>query len=137
MHRTPLVGGEQQARPNLVFAAGTVFVAGEVMAGVDETIFILAAHNHQYAIAHFVNVVGHDDELSTLFGPALFSLSPGLAVLTKSALPQWLGIVALVLGVVTVLGTIGSLATLGVAICCDRLCRRVEVTGHRPRVVNS
>jgi len=38
-----------------VFAAGTVFVAGEVMAGVDETIFILAAHNHQKAIAHFVN----------------------------------------------------------------------------------
>jgi hypothetical protein len=109
--------GSEHLWPNLVFAAGIVFVAGELVAGaVNATVFILAAHNHQYTIAHFANFVGQNSEAPMIFGLALFSLSLGLAVLTKSTLPKWLGIVALVLGVVAVLGPIGFLGTLAIAI---------------------
>ncbi len=109
--------GGEQLWPNLVFAAGIVFVAGEVVAGgVNATVFILAAHNHQYTIAHFANFVGQNNELPMIFGLSLFSLSLGMAIVTKSTLPKWLGVVALILGVIAVLGPIGFLGVLAIAI---------------------
>jgi hypothetical protein len=53
--------------PDLVFAAGLIFVAAELASGgVNATVFIIAAHNHDFAIAHLANFVGHMSEIGMI-----------------------------------------------------------------------
>ena len=47
--------GGQRLWPNVVFASGILLVAGIVVAGSFEMTLIIAAHTHEYAVAHFVN----------------------------------------------------------------------------------
>jgi hypothetical protein len=107
----------RQLWPDLVFAAGVIFVAAELAAGgVNATVFIIAAHNHDYAIAHLANFVGQNSELAMIYGLALLTLTSGIAILSGSTLPRWLGIVSVVIGVVCVLGPIGLIGTLAAAL---------------------
>jgi hypothetical protein len=103
--------------PNLVFAAGIIFVGGEVaVGGVNATVLLLAAHNHQYAIAHLANFVGQNSEITMIYGLALLNLTTGIAVLSGSTLRRWLGIVSVVIAVACVLGPIGLIGTLAAAL---------------------
>ena len=71
--------------PNVVYAAGIIFVGDLVVAGALLHIpLLLAAHNHQASIAQTLNFVGQNNELLLLFGMALLTLSTGLAILTGS-----------------------------------------------------
>jgi hypothetical protein len=103
----------RQLWPDLVFAAGIIFVAAELAGGgVDATVFILAAHNHQYAIAHLANFVGQNNEIAMIYGLALLTLTSGIAILTGSTLPKWIGIASIIIGILCVLGPIGHIGTL-------------------------
>jgi hypothetical protein len=103
----------RQLWPDLVFAAGIIFVAAELAGGgVDATVFILAAHNHQYAIAHLANFVGQNNEIAMIYGLALLTLTSGIAILTGSTLPKWIGIASIIIGILCVLGPIGLIGTL-------------------------
>jgi hypothetical protein len=107
----------RQVWPDLVFAAGIIFVAAELAAGgVNATVFIVAAHNHDFAIAHLANFVGSNTEIAMIYGLALLTLTAGIAILSGSTLPRWIGIASLVIGVVCVLGPLGLFGTLAAAI---------------------
>lgn len=103
--------------PNVVFAAGIIFVAGEVVGGgIDATVLNIAAHNHQFLIAQQAHFIGQNNEIVMIYGLALLTLASGIAILSGSTLPTWLGIVSVVIGVLCVLGPIGLLGTLLAAV---------------------
>lgn len=107
----------RQVWPDLVVAAGIIFVAAELASGgVNATVFIIAAHNHDYAIAHLANFVGQNSEIAMIYSLALLTLTTGIAILTGSALPRWIGIVSVIIGVVCVLGPIGFFGVLAAAL---------------------
>ncbi|HZM53504.1 MAG TPA: hypothetical protein VFC03_00580 [Acidimicrobiales bacterium] len=107
----------RQFWPNIVFASGIIFVAGELAGGgVNATVFLVASHNHEYAIAHLANFVGQNSEIAMIYGLALLTLATGIAILSGSTLPKWLGIVSVVIGVVCVLGPLGLFGTLAAAL---------------------
>ena len=100
----------RQLWPDLVLVAGIIFVATELAtSGVTATVFVLAAHNHDYAIAHLANFVGHNGKIPLVYGVALLTLTSGVAILAGSTLPRWVGIVSVLIGIVCVLGPIGFL----------------------------
>ncbi|HUY07484.1 MAG TPA: hypothetical protein VMU99_09525 [Acidimicrobiales bacterium] len=91
--------------PSVVYAAGIIFVSDLVVAGALLHIpLLLAAHNHQTSIAQTLNFVGLNNELLLLFGMALLTLATGIAILTGSLLPKWLGWVSVVVGLVCCAG---------------------------------
>jgi len=93
--------------PRVVYAAGIIFVADLVAAGGFLHVpLLLAAHNHQAAIAQTLNFVDQNNFLVLLFGIALLTLSTGLAILAGSSLPKWLGRVSIVIGLVCCAGPI-------------------------------
>jgi hypothetical protein len=103
--------------PDLVFAAGVIFVAAELASGgVNATVFIIAAHNHDYAVAHLANFVGQNGEIAMIYGLALLTLATGIAILSGSTLPRWIGIVSVVIAILCVLGPIGLIGTLLAAV---------------------
>jgi hypothetical protein len=107
----------RQVWPDLAFAAGIIFVAAELASGgVNATVFIIAAHNHDYAIAHLANFVGQNSEIAMIYGLALLTLTSGIAILSGSTLPRWIGIVSVIIGVVCVLGPLGLFGTLAAAV---------------------
>jgi len=107
----------RQVWPDLVFAAGIIFVAAELATGgVNATVFIIAAHNHDFAIAHLANFVGQNSEIAMIYGLALLTLTTGIAILSGSTLPRWIGIVSIIIGVVCVLGPLGLFGTLAAAV---------------------
>lgn len=94
--------------PKVVYAAGVIFVADLVTAGALLHVpLLLAAHNHQAGIAQMLNFVNANNELALLFGMALLTLATGIAILTGSVLPKWLGRVSIVIGLVCCAGPIG------------------------------
>ena len=107
----------RQLWPDLVFAAGIIFVAGELASGgVNATVFLIAAHNHDYVIAHLANFVGQNSEIVMIYGLALLTLTTGIATLAGSMLPRWIGIVSVIIGIVCVLGPIGFFGVLAAAL---------------------
>ena len=108
---------QRQVWPDLVLAAGVIFVAAELASGgVNATVFPIAAHNHDYAIAHLANFVGQNSEIAMIYGLALLTLTTGIAILSGSTLPRWIGIASVIIGVVCVLGPLGLIGTLAAAV---------------------
>ena len=58
--------GGQRLWPNIAFASGILLVAGIIVSGSFEMTLLLAAHNHQFAVAHFVNFYSQNNELLLL-----------------------------------------------------------------------
>jgi hypothetical protein len=107
----------RQIWPDLVFAAGLIFVAAELASGgVDAAVFIIAAHSHDYAVAHLANFVGQNNEIAMIYGLALLTLTTGIAILSRSTLPKWLGFTSVIIGIVCVLGPLGLFGTLAAAV---------------------
>src|SRR5580692_1327532 len=67
--------GGQRLWPNAVFASGILLIAGVVVSGSFQMTVILASHNHDFAVAHFVNFYNQNDELLLLAGMAFLTLS--------------------------------------------------------------
>lgn len=99
--------GEQRLWPNLVFASMIMLVAGTVVSGSFTITLFLAAHNHDYAVAHFINFYDQNDELLLLAGMIFVTFSTGLAILLNrgaAPLPKRLGWYSLLVAVVGVAG---------------------------------
>lgn len=112
--RTVLVqAGGQRLWPNIVFASGVVFVAAMTVAGSFQVTLYLASHNHDYAVAHFVNFYSGNDELLFLAGMVFLTLSAGLGILLNrqgTPLPKLLGWYSLLVALV---GAAGPLSFAG------------------------
>jgi hypothetical protein len=107
--------GGQQLWPNVVFASGILFVAGLVVEGSFQVTLLLASHNHEYAVAHFVNFYQQNDELILLVGVVFMTLSSGLAMLLNrevTPLPKRLGWYSVVVAVVGIAGPFSLFAFL-------------------------
>ena len=104
--------GGAQSLAALVLAGGVLmFMGASTLAAIE------------YGLAHEIHIVGPQTAQSlnilsnVLFipliaGGCVFGLGSGLAILRGAALPNWLGWVAIVLGVVAVIGPIGFFALL-------------------------
>ena len=107
--------GGQRLWPNLAFASGILLIAGFIVAGSFETTIILASHNNDYVIAHFVNFYSQNNELLFLAGMDFLTLSAGLAILLNrnvAPLPKLLGWYSLLVAVVGAAGPLSLLAFL-------------------------
>ncbi len=78
---------------------------------------IVASHNHDYAVAHFVNFYSQNNELLLLAGLDFLTFSAGLAILLNreaAPLPKRLGWYSIVVALV---GTAGPLSLLAILFC--------------------
>ena len=74
---------------------------------------ILASHNHDYSVAHFINFYDQNNELLLLAGMVFLTLSTGLAILLNrgaNPLPKSLGWYSILVAVV---GSAGPVSLLG------------------------
>jgi hypothetical protein len=100
-------GGGQRLWPNIVFASMILFITSTVVSGSFSMTLILASHNHEYAIAHFINFYEQNNELLILAGMIFITLSAGLAILLNrgaNPLPKRLGWYSLLVAVVGMAG---------------------------------
>ncbi len=107
--------GGQRLWPNVVFASGILLVAGIVVAGSFEITLILASHNLQFAVAHFVNFYSSNNELLILAGMDFLTFSTGLAILLNrevAPLPKLLGWYSILVALVGIAGPLSFLALL-------------------------
>ncbi len=101
--------------PNIAFASGILFVAGVIVAGSFEITLVLASHNHQFAVAHFVNFYSQNNELLLLAAIVFLTLSSGLAILLNRGgqpLPKLLGWYSILVAVVGMAGPLSFFAFL-------------------------
>jgi hypothetical protein len=114
--RTVLIeAGGQRLLPNVAFASAIILIAGIVVAGSFEITLILAAHNHDYAVAHFVNFYSTNNELLFIAGLVFLTLSTGLAILLNrgvAPLPKLLGWFSILVAVVGAAGPLSFFAIL-------------------------
>jgi hypothetical protein len=114
--RTVLVeAGGQRLWPNAAFASGILLLAGLIVDGSFEVTVILAAHNHDYAVAHLINFYNSNSELLLLAGMVLLTLSSGLAMLLNrgaAPLPKRLGWYSILVAVVGAAGPFSFFAFL-------------------------
>jgi hypothetical protein len=108
-------GGGERLWPNLVFASGILLVGGIIVTGSFSVTLILASHNHDFAIAHFVNFYIANSELLLLAGMVFLTLSAGLAILLNrgpNPLPKGLGWYSILVAVVGSAGPVSLLSFL-------------------------
>lgn len=107
--------GGQRLWPNVVFASAILLLGGVIVAGSFEVSILLAAHNHDYAVAHFINFYSQNDELLLLAGTVFLTLSAGLAILLNrgaNPLPKRLGWYSILVAVVGSAGPLSFFAFL-------------------------
>lgn len=108
-------GGEQRLWPNIVFASMIVLVGTTVVSGSFTMTLWLASHNHDYAVAHFVNFYDQNNELLLLAATVFLTLSAGLAILLNRGehpLPKRLGWYSILVAVVGSAGPFSFFAFL-------------------------
>jgi hypothetical protein len=108
-------GSGQHLWPNLVFASGILLVGGFLVGGSFEVTLILASHNHDFAVAHFINFYSSNNELLFLAGVVFLTLSTGLAILLNrgaNPLPKSLGWYSILVAVVGSAGPLSFFAFL-------------------------
>ena len=114
--RTVLVeAGGQRLWPNMAFASAILLIAGIVVAGSFEMTLIIASHNHDYTVAHFVNFYSANNYLLILAGLDFLTLSVGLGILLNrgiAPLPKLLGWYSILVGVVGAAGPLSFFALL-------------------------
>lgn len=104
----------QQLWPNAMFFSSIVMLGGFVVAGVFQSVVLLGAHNHEYAIVKFANFFSDNNELPIVFGIAAITLATGISILTNRSrpLPKRLGWYSLLVGVVSCAGPLAFFAFL-------------------------
>jgi len=107
--------GGQRLWPNIVFASGILFVGGIIVEGSFQVTLLLASHNHEYTVAHFVNFYQQNDELILLIGVIFMTLAAGLAMLLNreiAPLPKRLGWYSVLVGLVGAAGPLSFFSLL-------------------------
>lgn len=89
---------------------GAVLYASGLLIGAFLQLGLVFSTDHgQKAVAETLNVLANDSWLPPVAGVAVMLIGAGLAVLRSAVLPRWMGWVALVVGVVSLLGPGGFL----------------------------
>lgn len=110
-------GGEQRAFLPLACFAGFVIFA--VAIAFDAVILFAMADTANDIPASGIqtlNAVYSDDFLLFILGGALYLTAAGFSIVRTAVLPKWLGVVAIVLGLIAVLGPLGFVTFFGSAI---------------------
>jgi hypothetical protein len=92
---------------NASFGAGIIFVAGVAVLGTFQITRILAAHNHECAVAKAVYLFSQNNDLVLVFGICLLTWTTGLAILlgrSPASLPETLGWYSIVVAAVATAG---------------------------------
>jgi hypothetical protein len=114
--RTVLIEvGGQRLWPNIAFASGILVIAGAVVTGSFAITLILASHNHQYSIVHFINFYMSNNYLLLLAGMDFLTLAVGLSILLNRGakpLPKLLGWYSILVAVVGAAGPVSFFAFL-------------------------
>jgi hypothetical protein len=114
--RTVLVeAGGQRLWPNMAFASAILLIAGIVVAGSFAMTLIIASHNNDYTVAHFVNFYSANNYLLILVGLVFLTLSVGLGILLNRSvapLPKLLGWYSILVAVVGAAGPVSFFALL-------------------------
>jgi hypothetical protein len=103
----------QKVLPTSFLVGFIVFFTSFLVSGSFTVVTILAAHNHDYAVAHIANFTSNNGELGVLLGLAMITLIAGLAILTnrdRLVLPKTLGWYSLLVAVVSCLGPLSGLS---------------------------
>jgi hypothetical protein len=110
--RTVLRQSGEHLLPNVVLFASIVMLAGLMVAGVNQVVLILAAHNHEFGIVHTANFVSTNNEFGIIFGLALLTLSTGLCILVNRQvpLPKTLGWYSILVAILCCAGPLSGLA---------------------------
>jgi hypothetical protein len=96
--------------PGKILQNGAIlYGAGLLIANIFELGVVVASHNKLTAAAETINVLNNDAWIPTAIGMAVLLFGAGLAVLRTRVLPRWLGWVAVVIGVLSLLGPGGFL----------------------------
>lgn len=115
--RTVLIeAGGQRLWPNMAFASAISLVAGIIVTGTFAITLIIASHNHDYTVAHFVNFYNSNSYLVILAGIDFLTLSTGLAILLNrgvAPLPKLLGWYSILVAVVGTVGPLSFFALFG------------------------
>jgi hypothetical protein len=114
--RTVLIeSGGQRLWPNIAFASGILVIAGVIVTGSFAITLILASHNHQYSIVHFINFYMSNNFLLLLAGIDFLTLAVGLSILLNRGarpLPKLLGWYSILVAVVGAAGPLSFFAFL-------------------------
>lgn len=119
-----------------VMQSGAVLLSvALVLDGVLELGKISATEHHQSAVAQTLNVLQADDWIPFTTGAAVFLIGAGLSVLRSGVLPRWMGMVAAVIGVISLIGPGGFagffIGPLWIALAGVLLARRSVVAVAR------
>ena len=88
-----------------VMLGGAVLWASAILFGSVLELTLLSASDHdQASVAQSANVLSATSWIPMIGGIAIFMIGSGLLVLTSRVLPNWLGWIALVVGVVSLAG---------------------------------
>lgn len=96
----------------VAFGGALLYAGGLAVMGMTQIALTDAADLGQPQVAQALNILDNDNFLPTVLGLAVVLLATGWHVLGSGVLPRWLGIVAVVLGVLAVAGPAGILAFL-------------------------
>ena len=97
---SPVAGAARQ-----LFQYGLLLYAASLTIGAVLDLALVAAQDHgQEQVAETVNVLSNDFWIPMTIGTAILLIGAGLSVLRTALLPRWMGWVALVVGVISLLG---------------------------------
>jgi hypothetical protein len=102
-------GDSRGVGPTVLVAGAVLWASGLLLGAVLDLGLVSAAHHHQTQVAQTLNVFSNDDWIPFIAGIAVTLIGAGMTVLGTRILPSWLGWVALVVGVISLLGPGGFL----------------------------
>jgi hypothetical protein len=92
------------AGPTVLVAGAVVWASGLLLGSTVDLVLASAAHHHQGDIARTFNVLSNDSWIPFIAGIAITMVGAGMTVLRSRIVPVWLGWVALVAGVISLIG---------------------------------
>jgi hypothetical protein len=93
-----------------VFVSGTILWASGIFLGSTiDLVLVGAAHHNQAQVAETANVFSNDTWIPFIAGVAIMLIGAGWTVLSTGVLPKWLGWIALVVGLISLVGPGGFL----------------------------
>ncbi len=99
-----LTGPAAGAGRHLLQYGAVLYAAAIAAGGVVELGLVAATDHKQEGVAETLNVLNNDGWIPLTIGIAVLLLGAGISVLRTAVLPRWMGWVALVVGIISLLG---------------------------------
>ena len=101
--------GESGPGPTVLLAGAILWASGLLLDAVFQLTLLSSSDHNQAQIAQTANVLSEDSWMPFIAGIAVTLIGAGMTVLSTRVLPAWLGWVALVSGIISLLGPGGFL----------------------------